>query len=169
MAAAVVTPYPEERSVGPRLEGWGSVLLLPILRDEVGFDPIKARLGLSAGHFQDPGPHLVFPAVVAGDGQDDLAILGQDEPWRCIRLRLALIAHQEGRQDPLGIGRPIFFLQHQRLIGRMDDPIVEFFAGIGLDEVRLGLGTPDLAAASKLVADEHQHRPPRLGLRDAGQ
>jgi hypothetical protein len=51
----------------------------------------------------------------------------------------------------------------------MDNPVIEFFAGVGLDEVRLGLGTPDLTAASKLVADEHQHRPPRLGLRDAGQ
>jgi hypothetical protein len=51
----------------------------------------------------------------------------------------------------------------------MHDPVVEFLAGIGLDEGRLGLGTPDLAAASKLVADEYQHRPPRLGVRDAGQ
>jgi hypothetical protein len=51
----------------------------------------------------------------------------------------------------------------------MHDPVVEFLAGIGLDEGRLGLGTPDLAAASKLVADEHQHRLPSLGVRDAGQ
>jgi hypothetical protein len=51
----------------------------------------------------------------------------------------------------------------------MDDAVIEFLAGVGLDEVGLGLGTPDLAAASKLVADEHQHRSPRLGLRDAVQ
>jgi hypothetical protein len=112
---------------------------------------------------------MVFPAGVAGDGQDDLVVLGQDEPRRRIRQRLALIAHQEGGQDPLDVGRPVLFLQHQRLIGGMDDPVIEFLVGVGLDEVRLGLGTPDLAAASKLVADEHQHRPPGLGLRDAGQ
>jgi hypothetical protein len=51
----------------------------------------------------------------------------------------------------------------------MYDPVVEFLAGIRFDEVRLRLGTPDLAAASKFVTDEHQHRLPRLGLRDAGQ
>jgi hypothetical protein len=51
----------------------------------------------------------------------------------------------------------------------MDDSVVEFLAGVGLYEVRLGLGTPDLAAASKLVADEHQHRLARLGERNASQ
>jgi hypothetical protein len=51
----------------------------------------------------------------------------------------------------------------------MNDAVVEFLAGIGFDEIRLGLGTPDLAAASKFVADEHQHRLPGLGVRDAGQ
>jgi hypothetical protein len=51
----------------------------------------------------------------------------------------------------------------------MYDAIVELFAGIRLDEVGFRLGTPDLAAASKFVTDEHQHRLPRLGVRDAGQ
>jgi len=51
----------------------------------------------------------------------------------------------------------------------MHDAVVEFLAGVGFDEVRLGLGTPDLAAASKFVTDENQHRLARLGLRDAGQ
>jgi hypothetical protein len=51
----------------------------------------------------------------------------------------------------------------------VDDLIIEFLEDVGLEEIRLGLGTPDLAAASKLVADEHQRRTPRLGVRDAGQ
>jgi len=51
----------------------------------------------------------------------------------------------------------------------MDDLVVEFLESGGLEEIRLGLGTPDLAAASKLVADEHQRRAPSLGMRDAGQ
>jgi hypothetical protein len=51
----------------------------------------------------------------------------------------------------------------------MDDLVVEFLVGVRLEEIRLGLGTPDLAAASKLVADEHQRRAPSLGIRDAGQ
>jgi hypothetical protein len=42
-------------------------------------------------------------------------------------------------------------------------------AGFGVVVSGLSKGTPDLAAASKLVTDEHQHRLPRLGLRDAGQ
>jgi hypothetical protein len=51
----------------------------------------------------------------------------------------------------------------------MDHLIVEFLEGFRFQEFRLGLGTPDLAAASKFVTDEHQHRLPRLGVRDAGQ
>jgi hypothetical protein len=51
----------------------------------------------------------------------------------------------------------------------MDDPIVDLLEGVGLEKLRLGLGTPDLAAASKFVADEHQRRTPRLGMCDAGQ
>jgi hypothetical protein len=47
--------------------------------------------------------------------------------------------------------------------------VVELLESVGLEEIRLGLGTPDLAAASKLVADEHQRRTPSLGIRDAGQ
>ena len=47
-------PHPEERSAGPRLEGWEPVVLLPILRDavlraapqdEVGFDLSHERAG----------------------------------------------------------------------------------------------------------------------------
>jgi hypothetical protein len=51
----------------------------------------------------------------------------------------------------------------------MDHAIVELREGFGLEENRLRLGTPDLAAASKLVADEHQRRTPRFGAGDAGQ
>jgi hypothetical protein len=51
----------------------------------------------------------------------------------------------------------------------MDDLIVHLLESGRLEEIRLGLGTPDLAAASKFVADEHQRRAPRLGIRDAGQ
>jgi len=49
----------------------------------------------------------------------------------------------------------------------MDDSIVEFLEGFRLEQQRFGLGTPDLAAASKFVADEHQRRAPSLGGRDA--
>jgi hypothetical protein len=51
----------------------------------------------------------------------------------------------------------------------MDDDIVDLLESVGLEKLRLGLGTPDLAAASKLVADEHQRRAPSLGNRGAGQ
>lgn len=51
----------------------------------------------------------------------------------------------------------------------MNDLIVEFLEGVGLEEIRLGLGTPDLAATSEFVTDKHQRRAPRLGIRDAGQ
>jgi hypothetical protein len=50
----------------------------------------------------------------------------------------------------------------------MDDPIVDLLEGFGFEQQRFGLGTPDLAAASKFVADEHQRRAPSLGSRDAG-
>ena len=126
-------------------------------------------LGFGLRHFQDLGPHLVLPAGIAGDGKNDLAVLGEDEARRRIGARLALVAVEEGGADPQRIGGPVLFLQYQRLVGRMHHPIVELLAGIRLDEVRLRLGTPDLAAASKFVTDEHQHRLPRLGLRDAGQ
>jgi hypothetical protein len=48
----------------------------------------------------------------------------------------------------------------------MDDPVVELLDSSGLQKDRFRLGTPDLAAASKFVADEHQHRTP-CGGRDA--
>jgi hypothetical protein len=51
----------------------------------------------------------------------------------------------------------------------MDHLIVHLVESGRLEEIRLGQGTPDLAAASKLVADEHQRRAPRLGTGDAGQ
>jgi hypothetical protein len=50
----------------------------------------------------------------------------------------------------------------------MNDSIVDLRNGLGLQQERFGLGTPDLAAASKLVADEYQHRTPGLSRRDAG-
>jgi hypothetical protein len=45
----------------------------------------------------------------------------------------------------------------------MDDAVVDLLEGLGLQQERFRLGTPDLAAASKLVADEHQHRTPGGG------
>jgi hypothetical protein len=50
----------------------------------------------------------------------------------------------------------------------MDHAIVNLLEGLGFQQKRFGLGTPDLAAASKLVADEHQRRL-ALGKRGAGQ
>jgi hypothetical protein len=63
----------------------------------------------------------------------------------------------------------VLFLEDERFVGGMDDPVIDLVNGLGLQQQRFGLGTPDLAAASKLVADEHQHRLPRLGVGDAGQ
>jgi len=37
----------------------------------------------------------------------------------------------------------------------MHDAVVDLAYRLGLQQQRFGLGTPDLAAASKLVADEH--------------
>jgi hypothetical protein len=51
----------------------------------------------------------------------------------------------------------------------MDDAIVELLEGLGLEESGFGLGTPDLAAASKFVADEYQHRAAILSPSDAGR
>lgn len=126
-------------------------------------------LSFRAGHILDRGPHLVFPAGVAGHGQHDLAVMEEDEARRRRGSRLAFFGVQEGGTDRPRGGRPALFLRHQVGIGRIDNLIVEFLEGVGLEEIRLGLGTPDLAAASKLVADEHQRRAPSLGLRDAGQ
>src|SRR5882724_822353 len=117
--------------------------------------PARAS-GFGPCYFDDLGPHLVLPAGIAGDRQDHLAVLGQDEAWRRIWPRLALLARQEGGQDPSRVGWPVFWLQHQRLVGGMHHPIVEFLACVRFDEVRFRLGTPDLAAASKFVTDEHQ-------------
>ena len=63
----------------------------------------------------------------------------------------------------------VFVDQDQVGVGRMDDDVVDLLEGVGLEKLRLGLGTPDLAAASELVADEHQRRAPSLGNRGAGQ
>jgi hypothetical protein len=66
----------------------------------------------------------------------------------------------------------MLFQQDQVAVGGMDDAVVDFLISVGFQQQRFGLGTPDLAAASKLVADEyqhwHQHRL-ALGQRDAGQ
>ena len=61
----------------------------------------------------------------------------------------------------------MFLLEDQAAVGGMDDAIVDFLESFRLEESRLRLNTPDLAAASKLVADKYQHRLARLGLRDA--
>ena len=63
----------------------------------------------------------------------------------------------------------MLFLEDERAVGGMDDPVVDLAIGLGLEQQRFGLGTPDLAAASKLVADEHQHGPSRLRLRCKGK
>jgi len=45
----------------------------------------------------------------------------------------------------------------------VDDPVVDLLVDLGLQQQRFRLGTPDLAAASKFVADEHEHRTPGGG------
>ena len=56
--------------------------------------------GLAPGHFQDLGPHLVFPSGIAGNCKNDLAVLGEDEARRAFGARLALIALEKGGTDP---------------------------------------------------------------------
>jgi hypothetical protein len=87
----------------------------------------------------------------------------QDEAGRPIAALPAFVARQEVGEDPARIGRPVLRLEDEARIGGMDDAVVQLLEGGGLEEGGFGLGTPDLAAASKLVADEHQHRPARLG------
>jgi len=55
------------------------------------------------------------------------------------------------------------------MVGRIDDLVIELLDRVGLQEVRLGLGTPDLAAASKLMTDENQRRLACLGQRGASR
>ncbi|HZP99745.1 MAG TPA: hypothetical protein VFB13_09420 [Reyranella sp.] len=81
----------------------------------------------------------------------------------------AFVAHQEIGEDPARVGRPEFLLEDQVAVGWMDDPVVELLVGRGLDEDGFRLGTPDLAPASKLVADEDEHRPRGVGGGDAGK
>jgi hypothetical protein len=111
---------------------------------------------------------LLLPAGVAGGGEDDLPVIRKNEPRRYIAPLCAFVAHQEFGEDPAGVRWPELFLQDQIAIGGMNDAVVDLLEGLGLQQQRFGLGTPDLAAASKLVADEHQHRL-ALGPRDAGQ
>jgi hypothetical protein len=80
---------------------------------------------------------------------------------------LAFVARQEIGENPARVRRPVFLLENQAQVGGMDDAVVQLLEGRGLQESGFGLGTPDLAAASKLVADEHQHRAARLGATDA--
>jgi hypothetical protein len=125
-------------------------------------------LAFRARHFFDLGPHLLFPAGIAGGGEDDLLVIRENEPRRYIAMLRAFIAHQEVGEDPAGVRWPELFLQDQVAVGGVDDAVVDLLNRLGLQQQRFGLGTPDLAAASKLVADEHQHRL-ALGKRDAGQ
>jgi hypothetical protein len=111
---------------------------------------------------------LLFPAGIAGRGEDDLLVIRENEPRRYIASLCAFVAHQEVGQDPARVGRPELLLEDQVAVGGMDDTVVDLLDGLGLQQQRFGLGTPDLAAASKLVADEHQHRL-ALGACDAGQ
>jgi len=93
-------------------------------------------------------------------------VLRQDEAGRPIAALLAFVARQEVGEDPARIGRPVLRLEDEACIGGMDDAVIQLLEGGGLEEGGFGLGTPDLAAASKLVADEHQHRPVCLGTAD---
>jgi hypothetical protein len=93
-------------------------------------------------------------------------VLRQDEAGRPIAALLAFVARQKVGEDPARIGRPVLRLEDEACVGGMDDAVVQLLEGGGLEEGGFGLGTPDLAAASKLVADEHQHRPTRLGTAD---
>ena len=111
---------------------------------------------------------MLFPAAIADGGEDDLLVIRENEPRRYIASLCALVAHHEVGEDPAGVLGPELFLQDQVAIGGVNDAVVDLLKSLGLQQQRFGLGTPDLAAASKLVADEHQHRL-ALGLRDAGQ
>src|SRR4029450_8537957 len=93
-----------------------------LLASPSSYDGEASALGLGSRHFLDLGPPLVLPAGIAGDGKNDLAVLGEDEAWRRIGARLALVAVQESRPDPQRIGGAGLFLQSQRAVGRRRDP-----------------------------------------------
>src|SRR5262249_30811091 len=109
------------------------------------------------------------PAGIAGAGENDLLVPGQDEAWRTVAPLGAFLAHLEFGEDPPRIVRPALLLEDEIAAGRMDHAVVDFGEGFGFQQKRFRLGTPDLAAASTLVADEHQRRTPGLSRRDAGQ
>ena len=113
-------------------------------------------------HFHDLRPHLVFPPAVASGGEDDLAVLHQDEAGRAVTVLGALVAHLEVGEDPECFLWPTLFLEDQVAVGRVDHDIVDLLEGFGLQQRRFRLGTPDLAAASKFVANEHQRGARRL-------
>jgi hypothetical protein len=126
------------------------------------------RSGGGFRHLLDLRPDLVLPAGVTGGGEHDLAVLGDDEARRRVATRLAFLAEQEVAQDrPSGLG-PVGFLQDAGPIGRIDDVVVKLGELRRRLEAGFGLGTPDLAAPSKLVADEDDRE---LALRtgEAGQ
>ena len=80
------------------------------------------------------GPHLVLPAGIAGDGQDDLVVLGQDEARRRIGRAVRLVARQEGGAGPTARRRASSssFSTSVWSAG-CTIAVVEFLAGVGLD------------------------------------
>src|ERR1700722_12332316 len=78
-------PHPEERSVGPRLEGWEPVLVLPILRDAAWSLPrgirgarlLTMRLTLVLMTFRSESILLKGPKQA---GADRGASLGKAQP-----------------------------------------------------------------------------------------
>jgi hypothetical protein len=73
---------------------------------------------------------LLFPAVVADGGEDDLLVIRENEPRRYIASLSALVAHQEIDEDPAGVLRPVRLLQDQVAVGGMDDAVVDLAEGL---------------------------------------
>ncbi|MBV8645354.1 MAG: hypothetical protein JO225_15720 [Candidatus Eremiobacteraeota bacterium] len=95
--------------------------------------------------------------------------LRQNEARRPQAALGTLIAHLEIGEDPADVRRPRFLLEDQVAVGGVNDLVVDLLEGGGLEEKRFGLGTPDLATASKFVADEHQYRLAIIGMADPDQ
>ena len=126
----------------------------------------KKRSGLGSCYLDDLRPHLVLPAGIAGDVRTNLP------SWNRMKRGVfeppdlpSSLSRKAVRSRP-GRGGPARFCRHEVGVGGIDHLVVEFGESIRLLEFRLGLGTPDLAAASKFVADEHQHRRGWLRWRD---
>src|SRR5829696_3429613 len=115
-------------------------------------------LGLRVRHVEDRWPHEIAPAVVAGGAGRDLAILQQEEARRLVLLPRALLAHQEGVEQPAQVGGPGGGLHHRLGRGCADGPDVDHLVGGGGSEQRLPLAAPRLAGLRLVVTGKDQHR-----------